>query len=169
MVLNYSYKEYLLRILWWLIQPLFKYSPRLLYSWRNFLLTCFGAKISRSARIYPSCQITFPWNLEIGSGTTVAWNVRIYNLGLVAVGENVVISQYSHLCAGTHDYSTSDFKLLKPKIIVKDNVWIAADVFVGPGVSIENGCVIAARSVVVKNTEANSLYAGNPAKKIKQL
>jgi putative colanic acid biosynthesis acetyltransferase WcaF len=57
--------------------------------------------------------------------------------------------------------------ILKP-ITIGNGVWIAADAFIGPGVSIEDNAVIAARSVVVKNVMTNAIMGGNPAKFIKQ-
>ena len=56
--------------------------------------------------------------------------------------------------------------ILKP-ISIGNGVWIAADAFIGPGVSIENNAVIAARAVVIKKVEENTVVGGNPAKTIK--
>lgn len=166
MTKNYSYKEYLLRAIWWIISPLFRYSPRHFYGWRVFLLRIMGARIKSRVKIYPSCRITFPWNLLIGNNVTIGWDVRIYNLGNVVIDDNVVISQNSHLCAGTHNYKSHNFDLLKSTIRVKNNVWIAADAFIGPNVIVEEYCIIGARTVLMKNTEINSIYVGNPAVKV---
>jgi putative colanic acid biosynthesis acetyltransferase WcaF len=45
-------------------------------------------------------------------------------------------------------------------------VWIAAEAFVGPGVSVGDNSVVGARAVVVKDVPPNVVFAGNPAKKI---
>jgi len=57
--------------------------------------------------------------------------------------------------------------LLTAPITVEDNVWLAADVFVHPGVTIGEGAVIGARSVVVKDMPAWTVCAGHPCKPIK--
>jgi putative colanic acid biosynthesis acetyltransferase WcaF len=57
--------------------------------------------------------------------------------------------------------------LVKPPITVGDSVWICADAFVGPAVVVNDGAVVGARSVVVKEVPGWSVVAGNPAKHIK--
>jgi len=53
-------------------------------------------------------------------------------------------------------------------ILIGEGVWIAADVFVGPGVAIGNGAVIGARSSAFTNIEPWTVVAGNPARVIKK-
>lgn len=53
-------------------------------------------------------------------------------------------------------------------IVIKDHVWIGAGSKILKGVVIEDGAVVGGSSVVVKNVEANTVVAGNPAKKIKE-
>ena len=164
----YSYKDYLKRFAWAIIQPFWSLSPRHLWIWRIFLLKCFGAKVSYNVKIYPSCKISQPWNLEIKKNSTIAWRTNIFCLGKISIGKKVTISQGSHICAGTHDFYKNDFKLIKKNITIEDNVWIAADAFIGPGVSIGHFAVIGARSVVTKNIDQNCVVAGNPAKILKK-
>jgi putative colanic acid biosynthesis acetyltransferase WcaF len=138
-----------------------------MYGWRNLILRIFGAKIGKGVKIFPSAIITYPWLLEIGDGTVISWGVKIYNLGKISIGKRTVISQYAHLCGGTHDIQNDDFKLLRTGLSIGDGVWVAADAFIGPGVIVGSNSIIAARSVVVKNVEDNLVVGGNPAKKIK--
>ncbi len=166
---NYTKKEYLLRFLWFVGKYFFRYSPRIFYEWRNVILRVFGAKIGKGVKIYPSADIMFPWNLTIGNFTVISWRVIIYNLGQITIGSNTIISQHAHLCAGTHDYRSPSFDLLKSQIHIGDQVWIAADAFIGPEVQIEHRSVIAARAVIVKNVESGVVMAGNPAKAVSRL
>jgi len=166
----YSKRELLLRGIWSLFEFItFSYSPRLLYGWRNFILRVMGAKIGVGVKIYPSARIMYPWLLEVGKGTTISWNVKIYNLGKTRIGNNTMISQYAHLCGGTHDYTSGNFELLRTGLIIGDNVWIAADSFIGPGVIVNDGSLVAARSVVIKNVESGMIVGGNPAREIGKL
>lgn len=168
MSLNYPLVEYFYRLMWWFAYPLFRYSPRIFYGWRKFVLRLFGAKLGRNFNIFPSAKVTFPWKFVAGDNVTIAWGVKIYNLGQIVINDDVVISQNSHLCAGTHDYESINFTLIKSNIVVGSNVWIAADVFIGPDVNIAQGCVIGARAVVIKDTEPGGVYAGNPCQLIKR-
>ena len=57
----------------------------------------------------------------------------------------------------------------KAMINVEDNVWIGSNTVILPGVTIKKGCIIGAGAVVLRDTEEFSIYAGNPAKKIRNL
>ncbi len=61
------------------------------------------------------------------------------------------VSRGAHLCAGTHDLARYDRPLVKPPIVIGDDAWIAADVFVGPGVTVGPGSGGSARAVVMKD------------------
>lgn len=110
----------------------------------------------------------FPWNLSIGDNTEIGWEVKLYNLGRITIGSHTIVSQYAHLCAGNHDYESPGFTLLKEPITIGSGVWIASDVFIGPGVHVGNDSVVAARAVVVKNIPDHVVAAGHPAKVIKE-
>jgi putative colanic acid biosynthesis acetyltransferase WcaF len=165
---NYTKKEYLLRALWSVAKVFFRGSPRLMYGWRNSLLRLFGASIGEGVKIYPSADIMFPWNFSIGDHSVVSWKVVVYNLGHISIGSNTIISQYAHLCAGTHDYQSRSFDLIKSTIIIGNGVWISADAFIGPDVEVSDQAVVAARAVVVKDVGQGEIVAGNPARVVKR-
>ena len=155
--------------LWWLVQSvLFKTSPQFLYGWRNFLLRLFGAKIGKKVIIRPSVKVTYPWKLSIGDYSWIGDDVALYTLGNIEIGDNVVISQRSYLCTGSHDYLQENFPIYQKPIKICDQVWIATDVFIAPGITIEEGSVIAARSSVFKNIPSNKICAGSPVKIIRE-
>ena len=166
---SFSIKNKISRLLWNIIRLIVfrPFGSRLFKKWRVLVLKCFGAKIEWSSHIYASVKIWAPWNLEIGANSSLGPNVDCYNQGKISIGANTVISQKSYLCASTHDYTKIDFPLILKPITIGNGVWIAADAFIGPGVFIGDDSVIAARSVVVKNVEANAIMGGNPAKIIK--
>ena len=164
---KYTGKEQILRIFWGFCSPLFRFSPRVCFGWRSFLLRLFGAKIGRDTHIYSSATIYMPWNLSIGDQSSVGEHAYIYNLGKITIGNRTSISQRAHLCAGTHDFTDPALPLLKPPIVIEDQAWICADSFVGPGVTIGVGAIVGARAVVVKNVKAWTIVAGNPARYIK--
>jgi len=166
--LNYSKWIYFKRILWSIGQFFFKFSPRIAFGYRNLILRLFGAKIGKEVHIYSSAVIWFPWNLEIDDWSAIGEDAYIYNLGIIKIGKQVTISQRSHICAGTHDYTNPAMTLIKPRIEIKDQVWICSGAFIGPGVTLSEGCIIGAHAVQTKDTEPWGIYAGNPAKLIKK-
>ena len=52
--------------------------------------------------------------------------------------------------------------------IVENDVWLAADTFVGPDVTVGEGAILGARAVAMKNLDPQTVYAGNPAAIIKK-
>jgi putative colanic acid biosynthesis acetyltransferase WcaF len=164
----YTFAEYLRRFLWQSVQAtLIRFSPRRCHGWRRFWLRCFGASIHRTAGTKATTRITHPWLLTVGAHSMLAEGVKVYNLGPVRIGDHTVISQDAHLCAGTHDYTQPNLPLLRPPITVGSGVWVCAEAFIGPGVTVHDNAVVAARSVVVKDVPAGMVVGGNPARVIK--
>ncbi|WP_405611277.1 putative colanic acid biosynthesis acetyltransferase [Polaribacter sp. Asnod1-A03] len=154
--------------LWWIVQSVFfKNSPQFMYGFRNFLLRFFGAKIGRNVIIRPTVRVTYPWRVSIGDYCQIGDDVVLYSLGEIEIGNNTVVSQKSYICAASHDYKKSTFNIFSKKVTIKDQCWLATDVFVGPGVTIERGTVVGARSSVYKDLPAYKVCNGNPAKIIR--
>lgn len=161
-------REKLGRAVWMVAWTLlFRLSFHNWYGWRRFLLRCFGARIGKGVLIRPSCWIEIPWNLEIGETCAIGDRAILYSLGKITIGRLVSVSQYAHLCAGTHDYTLRSFPLLALPIRIGDGVWIAADAFVGPGVTVGDRSVVGARATVVNDVPPDVVVAGNPARVIK--
>ena len=154
--------------LWWLAQStLFAMSPQFMYSWRNWLLRCFGAKVGKGVIIRPTVRITYPWKVSIGDNSWVGDHAELYSLGEIEIGSNSVISQNSYLCAASHDFTKDTFDIYAKKITIEDEVWVASDVFVAPGVTIKKGAVIGARSTVLNDMPEGMICYGYPCKPIK--
>jgi putative colanic acid biosynthesis acetyltransferase WcaF len=154
--------------LWWLVQEtLFRASPQFMYGWRRWLLRLFGARIGAGVLVRPTVRITYPWKLTIGARSWVGDFAELYTLGPIEIGRDAVVSQYAYLCTGSHDFRSPAFDIYQKPIRIEDQAWVAAGVFVHPGVTVGQGCVIAARSVL--NADALpplGVYAGSPARRI---
>lgn len=165
----YPLRDYVRRLGWTLVQALLiRTSPGRAMAWRRFWLRVFGAKVGKLAGIRPTTRIVHPWLLTLEDYAMLGDGVTVYNLGQVTVGEHSVVSQNVHLCAGTHDYTKPDLPLVRSTITIGRGVWVCADAFIGPGVSIGDNTVVGARSVVVKDVEPGVVIAGNPARVVKQ-
>jgi len=149
----------------WLL--FFRSTPRgVLYGWRRSLLRGFGAKIGKGVNILPSCKIWQPWNLTMGDYSCLSENVDCYSVDQITIGKQVVVSQGAFLCCASHDISSPIMELTFAPIIIEDSAWIAARAFVGPGVTIGEGAVVGACSVVTKDVSPWTVVAGNPVKVI---
>ena len=109
-----------------------------------------------------------PWNLEMGDYSCLADGVDCYNVAPVKIGNNSTVSQRTYLCSASHDITKSNLPLTFAPIEICDSVWVAAEAFIGPGVTVGVGSVVAARACVVKNVEPWTVVGGNPAKFIKK-
>lgn len=154
--------------LWWIIQgTLFRISPQFMYGWRRSLLRLFGANIGNNVLIRPTAKILYPWKLTIGDWSWIGDDVTLYNMANIKIGEHCVISQKSYLCTSSHDHAKSSFNIFAKAIEIQDETWVAADVFIAPGVTIGGGTVVGFRSTVNKDLPPNMICYGNPAKPIK--
>ncbi len=166
---SFSFKNRFMRLIWGFVYiVLFRYSPRPFHSWRSFLLRLFGAQIGRGVHIYPAVKIWAPWNLVAKDEAGVANGVDLYTQGKIYLGYRSIISQRSYICTGTHDFTQKGHPLYTQDIYIGDYAWIAAEAFVGPGVTIGEGAVVGARAAVFKDVEPWTVVGGNPAKFIKK-
>ena len=151
-------------ISWWLLAS---WTPPPLHRWRCLLLNCFGARIDYSSRIYGTAKIWYPPNLTMGRHAIVGPCAIIYCQDKINICEGATISQGAHLCTGTHNISDIDFQLVTSPIFIGFRAWIAAEVFIGPGVVVGECAVIGARTTLFRNADPYGVYIGNPAIKIK--
>ena len=154
--------------LWWAVQAtVFHGSPQIFYGFRRWLLRLFGARVGKGVLIRPSATFTYPWKVTVGDDVWIGDNVVVYSLGEIVIGSNVVVSQKSYLCAATHDYRSRSFDMLASKIVIDDEVWVSADVFVAPGVKIGKGAVVGARSSVFRDLPPMMVSMGSPAQPLR--
>ena len=166
---RHSLRSKLARAVWnvvWLF--FFRTTPRgLFYGWRRFLVRLFGGKIGRGVNILPSAKIWQPWLLEMGDYSCLSENVECYTVDRIKIGEQAVISQGAFLCTASHDMSSPTMELTHEPIVIEEQAWIAARAFVAPGVTIGEGAVVGACSVVTKDVAPWTVVAGNPARVVK--
>ena len=119
------------------------------------------------ARVSSSAQITLPWNLTMEDYATLGPGAICYSTAPVYIGEMATVSQYSYLCTATHDYEDKHFTLDAEPIRIEAQAWVCADAMVGPGVIVGEGAVLGAKSCTFRDLEPWRVYAGTPAKFIK--
>lgn len=108
-------------------------------------------------------SINFPWRLEIGDHVWIGEEVMILSLDRVRIGSHVCISQRAFLCTGSHQFKKETFDLVTKPIVIEDECWIAAGVFIGPGVTLRRKTVCAAGAVVMRDAGPDVVVSGNPA------
>lgn len=164
----YGLGERVGRVLWQCAYIcLYRYVPRTFNWWHRVVLRTFGAKVGQGVALWPSAEIYFPWRLRLDDYCVIGARVRLYSLGTIVIGKHSIVSQDSHICAGTHDYTNPTMPLLRSSVEIGDGCWICTEAFVGPGVRIGDRTVVGARAVVVTDLPGDMVCAGNPCRPIK--
>lgn len=165
---SFSLANKLERVAWglaWLV--LARFTPPPLHGWRRLVLRAFGARVGKGARVHASVSIWLPRNLELGEKVLIGPGARLYNQGHIRIGAYTVVSQRAHICASTHDVNDPDFQLQLRPVTLGERCWVAAEAFVGPGVTMGDRSVLAARGALFGKAEAEGIYSGNPARFLK--
>ena len=159
----------------------------------GFLFVGDNVQISSNASFYNASHISIGSNVRIDDFCVVAagiGGVFIGNFVHIAVGSSLMgtgkisLSDYSGISSRVSIYSSSDdysgASMTNPMIPIKYTNVVHADVFLGrhvivgsgsvilPGVTLEEGVAVGALSLVNRNCEAFGIYAGNPARRIKE-
>lgn len=135
-------------------------------------LQLMGAKIGRGVVIYPGVWINPGRHLVVEDDVDLAKDVLITTSGGVFIGKRTLIGYRTQILSANHSIPKigEPFPIsgdvYKP-IHIANDVWIGANCIITAGVTIGEGAVIAAGSVVTKDVPANAIVGGVPAKLIK--
>jgi len=108
--------------------------------------------------------------IEIGENCQINENVKLDN---VSIGNHVMIAPGVTILGKMHEFADRNIPMIlqgereTQRTIIEDDVWLATNAIVLPGVRIRKGCIIAAGAVISKDTEEYAIYGGIPAKLIK--
>ena len=111
--------------------------------------------------------------VKIGKNVLIGFNVTIDNIypnlitiedGVSLAGNNLILAHSKPL-----EYHKDILKSYVAPVVIKKNAWVTVGVIVLAGVTIGEGSIITANSVVTEDISPNCLAAGNPAKVIKRL
>lgn len=136
------------------------------------LLTKHLGSFGQNSRILKPFYCDLATNIHIGDDVYINFNcvildeVVVHIGNRVLIGPNVTLATISHDLDPTKRQNRNGFGL---PIKIEDDAWLAAGVIVCPGVTIGKNSVVAAGSVVTKDVKPCSLYAGVPAKFIKEI
>jgi putative colanic acid biosynthesis acetyltransferase WcaF len=156
-------------ILWLLVSAFWFELPLPLPSIvRVFWLRLFGAKVGQSVVIRAKVHITMPWRLTLGDHVWIGEDSLFMTHGSLVIGSHTCISQRVFLCTASHDFRSRGFDLVTEPIEIGNQVWIAAQSFIGCGVRIGDGTIVSACSVVMKSLPGGVIARGNPLRVVGQ-
>ena len=154
-----------------------------------------GVKLKDSVVIYPSVSLRrFPKQIHIDNDVVIKENSQITacnNKSIISIGRNTSIGAYTMIFSSEKIEIGSDCMLgpfvnimdsnhgvsrekkmnqqknITKPVIIRNDVWIGAKTVILPGVTIGEGAVIGAGSIITKDVESYKIVGGNPAKIIK--
>lgn len=147
---------------------LYRFSPRPFHAWRCLLLRLFGARLGSKCHFYPKARIWAPWNLICEDRVSVGDEAELYNPSPLYMGSHCIVSQGGYICGATHEYNDPTFPLVHFPMRLGAYSWICARAVVNPGIQVGFGAILGLNSVATKDLEPFGIYAGVPARKVKE-
>lgn len=135
------------------------------------------ARFGAGSSLRPMCSLVRTDRIEIGERVAIRPQTIIManDIARIIIGNDVLIGSGAHFYAANHAFDRPDVKIIDQghspaeDLVIEDDVWIGANAIILPGVRIGRHSVIAAGSVVTQSVEPYSVYAGIPARKIKDI
>ena len=155
-------------VYWILFRP---FGTKLFNPWRIALLKLFGANVQWDSGVYCSCRIWAPWNLQMGHNAWLGPYTICYNQALIALDDDVTVSQYAYLCTAGHTtdgINRNASGLVVAPIRLKKAAWVGTRAYIGMGVDVGEYAIVGATASVYKDVDAYTVVGGNPAKVIKK-
>jgi acetyltransferase-like isoleucine patch superfamily enzyme len=135
---------------------------RIMYRW------LYRFSFPASSVLYGGAEIRNCQALKIGENTVIGHNAILDARRGIELGRNVNLSTGVWIWTEQHDPNDPDFAIIGGKVVIEDYAWISCRVVILPGVTIGQGCVVAAGAVVTKDAPAWSIIGGVPATVIGQ-
>jgi len=134
-----------------------------------------SAEFRAGAYAVTCSKISIGNNVIIRPNTMLFADPKVGNQGQIIIENNVMLGAGVHIYVDTHRYDMKDRNIIdqgyysSKSILLKEGCWVGANVIVLPGVTIGKNAVVGAGSIVTKSIPDKTVYAGNPAKIIKNI
>lgn len=129
-------------------------------------LRVLGATVGPFAYLNTGSEFLSPQNLRIDGGLHVGRFCQIDARGGITIGSNVVIASHVVLITADHDIADPEFGGRLGSIVIGDRVWIGTRAMILKGVTVGEGAVVAAGSVVARDVPPWTVVGGVPARPI---
>ena len=137
---------------------------------RNILSKIIGSKIDNSVQVLTPFNTDFGANIRLGKDVFINKSCMFVDLGGIELEDKVLIGPDVKILSVNHPLDSKNRRgVILKGVKIKRNAWLGAGVTVCPGVTIGENSVIGAGSVVTKDVPNDTVYAGVPAKFIKNI
>jgi maltose O-acetyltransferase len=137
------------------------------------ILSACGMSIGAGTIIKSQCFLVGHAQVQVGEGCFIGARTVLEASAQITIEDRVFIAHRVNLLTATHVIGSQTMRASLPQqrrpVHIAAGCWLGADAAVLPGVTIGPGCVIAAGAVVTSDCAANGLYAGVPARRVRDL
>ncbi len=136
---------------------------------RRIIYHALCKKLGRDALIYPGVYLVHTYGIKVGDRLSVNSGAMLDGRGGITIGDSVMIGPNAVLVSSSHMYRqvaqpmTSCDHEMQP-LVIGDDVWIGANTFIKGGITIYNGVVVAAGSIVLHDVDEYKIIGGIPAR-----
>lgn len=135
---------------------------------RSYYLRMFGIRIlGGKSCIHRGCKFFHVGKMSVGQNTVINFGCYLDNRRGIYIGNNVGIAHNTKIYTLGHDLNDSQFMTKGAPVSIEDNVFIFSNALIMPGITIGEGAIVLAGSVVTKDVEPWTIVGGNPARKIR--
>ena len=145
-------------------------SPLVSFATRARIYRRCGIELTQ-ARLFPRCHVLSS-NLRLGDGAILNHGVHLENVARIEIGARTGLGIYTVVLTSNHEIGPHSERLGQWRydpVTIGDGCWIGARTLILPGVTIGDGVIVAAGSVVRDDCEDDGVYAGVPARRVRDL
>ena len=157
------------------------FAPNVYFKGKEYISIGFNTKIDSFSAITAWANYRgqcFHPELKLGSHCYIGAYNHFTAVNSITIGDGVLTGKWVTITDNSHGQLVADQLMTSPayrplyskgEVVIGNNVWICDKATITAGVTIGDGCIIAANAVVTKSVPPYSLVAGNPAKVIKTI
>ncbi len=175
MEIHHSYGDSFYSLVLWLIYThlLSKIPYGLGTKIRNFVLKRLLNHFGTNSHISTGVRLLYPQGVKLGDNVGIPRDITLDGRGGIEIGDGTMIGFESIILTATHMSEDKHIPIRKQGMFyapvkIGRNVWTGARVIIMPGVTIGDGAIIGANSVVTKDVPPNTVYGGVPARFIRK-
>jgi acetyltransferase-like isoleucine patch superfamily enzyme len=146
---------------------------RLLNALKASFLRLVGARVGRHVVFYPGVWIAPGRNLVLGDDVDLAVGVIVTTSGGVEIGARTLVGYRAQILSANHMIPNARARIFeggheKRRVVIGADAWIGGSAVILPGVTVGEGAVVAAGSVVTRDVEPFTIVAGIPARFVRR-
>ncbi len=135
---------------------------------RKWYFRCYGIIIGRGSCIHRGCKFFHIGKFQMGNYSVINFGCYLDNRRGIRIGNNVGIAHNTKIYTLGHNIDSPDFETQGLPVTIEDNVFVFSNTMIMPGITIHEGAIVLAGSVVTKDVPEWTVVGGNPAKPLRE-